>query len=381
MRIILSSALALLLLYGCSNNSIKIKGNIKEGAGHLLYLEKVNIGRNTKLDSTTIKKNGEFSFSMKAKEDFPNFYQLRIDSSAFMLIVQPGEQVVIETSVQDFSNPNFIDGSEESIYLYELNKSLASTISAYDSLLALAEESPKSIEKYQREIRNLLIKHKQATTSFIIKNPNSLVSAAAYYQRLDKDIAFFGTPNDRFVLKNLTDSLYKRYPKSPYVKALQGSLELLNRDANLVEMEKLMEKAEILDKPDINLPDVNGNMHKLSALKGKVVLLDFWVSDSHVSLMDNRELLPIYKEYHKKGFEIYQVSLDIDKESWVNAINQQNLPWINVSSLNGVNSVAAQSYLITELPANFLINRKGEIVGKNLYGEELKKELIKLIKK
>ncbi|MDR0419628.1 MAG: TlpA family protein disulfide reductase, partial [Prevotellaceae bacterium] len=127
--------------------------------------------------------------------------------------------------------------------------------------------------------------------------------------------------------------------------------------------------------------DVNGEMHRLSALEGKVVLLDFWISNSHVSLMDNRELLSLYKEYHKKGFEVYQVSLDIDRASWVDAINQQKLPWINVSSLNGVNSVAAQSYLITELPANFLIDKKGEIVGKNLYGGELKKELAKLIKK
>jgi hypothetical protein len=91
--------------------------------------------------------------------------------------------------------------------------------------------------------------------------------------------------------------------------------------------------------------------------------------------MDNRELLGIYKQFKGKGFEIYQVSLDGNRDEWVNAIESAGLPWINVCELNPKGSRDALTYNITQVPANYLIDRNYTIIGKNLYGDALKKML------
>jgi peroxiredoxin len=236
-----------------------------------------------------------------------------------------------------------------------------------------------STEDVRRAISKLYVKQKQRNIVFITSHSTSLASSMAYYQKVGSYFSLFGTPNDRFLLRMLVDSLRTRYPKSPYVKTLEIDLQKLDKEAELQVFQELVSNAPVVEKPEVELPDVNEKMRKLSDLKGKVVLLDFWVSGNPTSLMDNRELLPIYKEYHSRGFEIFQVSLDTDKDSWTAAVAQQQLPWINVSSLLGLACPAARSYGIQELPTNFLINRKGEIVGKNIRGEELKKKIKPLL--
>ena len=94
-------------------------------------------------------------------------------------------------------------------------------------------------------------------------------------------------------------------------------------------------------------------------------MLNFWASWSQESTKLNVELKDIYKKYHTKGFEIYQVSLDTKKESWTRAINFDQLPWINVIDLNGRTSYFAKIYNVSTLPTSFLINPEGEIVLKN----------------
>jgi hypothetical protein len=94
-----------------------------------------------------------------------------------------------------------------------------------------------------------------------------------------------------------------------------------------------------------------------------------------VTALNNNELLPIYEKYKSDGFEIYQVSLDEDRESWLRTINTQNLPWINVCDFRGTQTYPVRIYNITKLPANYLINRDSEIIGKDLFGEKLEEKI------
>ena len=106
----------------------------------------------------------------------------------------------------------------------------------------------------------------------------------------------------------------------------------------------------------------------LSSLKGKVILLSFWASTNKDSRLFNRELKRVYNKFKSRGVEIYQVSLDNNKVYWEAALLQDELPWINVCELSYPNSYAASIYNVTQLPTNFLISKKGEIVGRNLQG-------------
>jgi len=132
--------------------------------------------------------------------------------------------------------------------------------------------------------------------------------------------------------------------------------------------------------PEITLPDYKGNEKKLSSLKGKIVLLDFWASWCQPCRKFNPGLVAIYSKFKNRGFEIFQVSLDQTKDSWLKAIENDNLKWDNhVSDLKYWNSPVVSTYHISGIPANFLIDKNGIIVAKNLSYDILEKEILKLL--
>ena len=140
--------------------------------------------------------------------------------------------------------------------------------------------------------------------------------------------------------------------------------------------------------PDINLPTPAGKNLALSSLRGNIVLVDFWASWCRPCRMENPNVVSAYKKYksakygNAKGFTVYSVSLDREKDPWVAAIGADKLEWTNhVSDLKFWYSEAAQKYGVQSIPTNWLIDEKGIIVAKNLRGETLDQELDKLVKK
>lgn len=131
--------------------------------------------------------------------------------------------------------------------------------------------------------------------------------------------------------------------------------------------------------PDLAFPDPDGNIRKLSDLRGKVVLLDFWASWCRPCRGENPHVVAMYQKYHDKGFEVFSVSLDRDKESWKRAIAADGLVWPNhVSDLKYWSSDAARTYGVSSIPSTFLLDQNGRIIAKNLRGEALSNALKQL---
>ena len=169
-----------------------------------------------------------------------------------------------------------------------------------------------------------------------------------------------------WVYKVVSDGLSSKYGDNDFVRHVNDKL----RTAIVPGMEA----------PDVVLPDINGKERKLSDLRGKVVLLDFWASWCAPCRKENPNVVNIYKKFNAKGFEVFSVSLDNDKGRWTKAIADDGLLWDNhVSDLKGWSSAGARPYGISSIPATVLIDRDGKVVARNLRGGDLEAKVRELL--
>ena len=194
---------------------------------------------------------------------------------------------------------------------------------------------------------------------FIKDHPNSIISAdmlSIYKTTFGKEkvVELF----NNFSKEN-KNSIYGK-SISEYINLNKGSLRLGDRFI------------------DFEMADVNGNKRKLSEVKANYILLEFWASSCGPCRQENPNLVKTYNSYKEKGFEIFAVSQDIKKENWLKAIEQDQLPWIQVSDLNKSNK-ASMIYNINGIPDNFLIDKNGIIIARNLRGEKLDNKLAELL--
>ena len=131
--------------------------------------------------------------------------------------------------------------------------------------------------------------------------------------------------------------------------------------------------------PEIELPSLNGELAKLSSLKGNIVLLDFWASWCSPCRKENPNVVRMYNKYHEKGFDIFAVSLDKTKQAWQQAVKQDGLTWTHVSDLKYWQSAGAKRYNVHSIPQTFLIDKKGVIVAIGLRGVALEQKIIELL--
>ncbi len=214
--------------------------------------------------------------------------------------------------------------------------------------IAKTEAEKNSINK---KINAILKKQDSLTFLHIMEHPNSFVSADALMGKLSYN-------PDAFKLDSLYRSMGNTIKSSPLGKQIEEKLAVAKKSS--------------IGAPaiDLKITDTNGNLKTLSDLKGQYVFIDFWASWCYPCRKENPYVKKAYLKFRDKGFEVYAVSLDVDKASWLKAIKDDELPWIHVSDLKK-NNKAAELYGISSIPMNFLLDKDGTIIAKGLRGEEL----------
>ena len=240
------------------------------------------------------------------------------------------------------------------------------------------ESSDKdALEKLRKDLGQEYITYYRNCVKYVMSNSRSLSVVPIFYQNLAENLPVFSQSTDAIHFKNVADSLEVTYPDSKYVKALRAEAE---KRMQYLELEARIMNAEQISFPEIELPDLQAQKRKLSEVDSKVIMVYFWSASSADQKMFNLDMLkPVYEEFHSKGFEIYQVSLDVDKGMWARVVKEQGLPWINVCDTRSAASPYAAAYNIPALPAAFII-ANGELVdGKVVDSASLRKFLKKLL--
>ena len=383
-KLLLLSATALVAFSCGQKNKAHISGTFSGISKDTIYLEMLTTKGRTVVDSTVTNQQGNYRFTVSPPVAAPTFYNIVYKQSSIPVIVSPGEKVKVN-SLCDLGRNYTVEGSDDSKLLKEFNTMYSNGVRSLDSLANLYSETRPTPDNdarrtaLLREYTQRYVKIKREHIAFIVKNASSMAAVYALYQRLPNDEALFNANDDRVYYRMVADSLADKYPASPHVIALLRDVKTQD-DAAALAQQVSRQQAETagLNHPEITLQDMFGKDHKLSELKNKSILLTFWsVTDPKGPAMNN-EMKELYKEFSGKGFDIYQVSLDSDKASWILAVQAQKLPWTNVIDPNGFTGLPAMSYNVAATPVNFLIDRRGNITGRNLQGAALRTRVAEL---
>lgn len=374
MKRFLPVLLAVSLLAGCNNeNKVVIKGSFTVPAEGVVYLDQSEVDRNIRVDSAMIKR-GQFKFVTEVTG--PEFYQLRFTGNEFVaLLVMPGENISLEIGKTPVAMNYTVQGSPGSADIRMLDQQLLVTKTRLDSISNVynslsANDMDIRGAELQKAYTEVVDAQRKFNIKFVVENISSMSSIQALYQRIDENTYVLYQPRDLQYLKIVSDSLSVRYPVSRHVRALK---ENVTTELNQMYIDRIssiaMQMPETSSSPE--LPDINGKMVSVASLKGKYVLVSFWSTTSEESMNQLPVLRSIYNDYHRKGLEIYQISLDPDAERWKNVVRYEEIPWISVREPDPENPVYARLMNITYLPSNLLYDPQGNIINTNLTGRNL----------
>ncbi|MBW4726432.1 TlpA disulfide reductase family protein [Prevotella nigrescens] len=365
------------LMSGCGKEMFHVEGAIGNAKDSILYFEHNGLTGFTTVDSVKLDAKGAFSFASD-KVNNPEFYRLRIAGQIINIAIDSTETVKVDAKYPQMATDYSMNGSYEN----EKIKQLAlKQINLQAQCQALYSEQPQAADSL---VQQLIQAYKyDVSHNYIFKEPMKAYSYFALFQYIvvnnEARLIFNPAvdPEDNKVFGAVATSWDTYFPNSERGQNLHNITIKGMRDNRIAAANKqnIQIEAEETGVIDLPLRDNKGNMHHLTDLKGKVVLLNFHafsLPDSPEYIMQMREL---YDKYHAKGLEIYMVSLDENEHFWKESV--ATLPWINVYDNTGISE--AYTSAATATPIIYLIDRSNTVVRNPAQIKNLPKEIEALL--
>lgn len=336
-----------------STISIKVTDN---GTGELSLR---NLATNK---SDTIKfTNGSLQFNVSLSE--PTAMAL-FDNNGHQLIfyADPGSPISMDLASRSFKISRF-EGSSSNDILRKHIQSAEGYSNQFQQLQALMQQPNANKDSINAVGMQTMSNRRNDFFNYLKEYGNSEVAAFVVYSTLH---------NERGMDANFADSMVN-YLSPKVQKSHFGK-----------ECSKMLGKLRSITvgnvAPDFELPDSTGKKkYKLSSLRGKYVLVDFWASWCGPCKAEIPHLKQAYMGYKNKGFEIVSVSLDSKEDAWKASLRQFQMPWLQISDVKGFNSVVNDLYHVPSIPKTLLLDKNGVIIATDLRGPMLEKKLSELL--
>lgn len=377
----------LFIIYSCGNNKgndkFQIKGKLTNSNGEYISLVDVNSAQTKIIDSVKINDKGEFLFTKKVP--VKGFYNLQIIPSNYATIVaDSAENISFEGDAKNLGEGHKISGSPDSEVFSKFNSYTKSKFKSMEAIRMQQDSIRRVFEAYMNTTKdsmrldslskilepkfNAYAEQYQKMTDeatvfikkFLDENSSSFAALAAVQMlNIDRDISYYS---------KVAEALAAKYPNMEATKAFKSYID--------------GKKGLAIGSPapDIIMNDVNGAPRSLSSLKGKIVIVDFWAAWCRPCRVANPFLVSLYQKYKDKGLDIFSVSLDQTKEAWLGAIQKDKLEWSNhVCDFKMWQSPVVAQYGFNGIPFACVLDRNGNIAGKNLHGPALEEKIKELI--
>ena len=356
--------------------NFSISGKIEGAENQRIYVEAPSNRGMIQVADTLISSSGSF----KLEGNIPDigYYLLRVgenQSNIIPITLVPKDVLKINCTLDNFSTEPNTSGTEWTSALNDYLKLLKQFQIDKDVLEA------KITEDTTDEINNqfLIIKSKLDSTikTKMLNDPsnafNIVISSSllpsSNFNNWDKD--------NLKIMKVIANAFELKYPRTSVSKSFRKQVDELE-SAYIIFLNSNNGTREA---PEISANNPDGKPIKLSDLRGKIVLIDFWASWCAPCRKENPTIVKLYEKYKDKDFTILSVSLDQDLINWRGAIKIDGLKWPNhVSDLKGWGSEVISSYNFDEIPHTVLVNKEGKIIGQDLRGIELEQKIAEIIK-
>lgn len=394
MKKVLFTVLVTILFFSCKDEGgerFKVSGKIQNAEGKMVYLEEISIGtmRPVTVDTAALGADGSFSLSSPMGE--AAIYNIRVDENdypvASLINDKPSVELDATMSKENkmFPEKYEVKGSPASQTMKEFMKAFNDKLKSIfdatreaDSLRGIVAKDSLINLKAQfaaTTAREL----KEYTLAEIKKSKNAALTLfeLGYYQSSANNPNTGLPPIDNNEVMAIINNAVKDNPDHISLAGLKKNL-----DAQTQSAQAAAGGANWVGKaaPDFTLPDVNGKPVSLNSFKGKYVLVDFWASWCRPCRVENPNVVNAYNRFKDKNFTILGVSLDEDKNAWLDAIKKDQLAWTQVSDLKQWQSMVIPLYQFDGIPYNVLLDPQGNVIAESLRGAELEAKLAEIIK-